>query len=158
VGEGVLVATGHRVSGGGTRVTAIGLGGSVPAHRLWQVDLPKDCVGSGVIFSGHVYLITQFGSVVCLQLTDGIKVWEKRLSGRGASGGSWSSIVLANDTLIVPNHSGEVFVLAASPKFKLLATNWAADETTCASPAISDGQVLLRTYKTLWCFGAPAPR
>lgn len=158
VGDGVLVATGHRVSGGGTRVTAIQLAGIVPAHRLWQVDLPKDCVGSGVIVSGHLYLVTQFGSIICLRIADGSKVWEKRLSGRAAVGGSWSSIVVANDRLIIPNHSGEVFVLAASPEFKLLATNWAADETTCASAAISDGALFLRTYKALWCFGSPPGR
>jgi outer membrane protein assembly factor BamB len=137
-------------------VTAIRLGGQgdvTSTNRLWQIDMPKDCVGSGVILAGRVYFVTQFGSLVCLDLSNGKKLWERRLSGQGSLGGSWSSIVLANGKLLIPNHSGEVFVIAVSPEFKLLANNWAGEETTCASPAISDGEFFLRTYKHLWCFG-----
>jgi outer membrane protein assembly factor BamB len=160
VGDGVLVAAGHRVAGGGTRVTAIKSGGAgdvTVTRRLWQTDLPKECVGSGVVAVGHVFLVTQFGSVICLDLTTGKKLWEKRLSGQGTLGGSWSSIVLLDDKLLIPNHSGEVFVLAAMPKFELLGINWAGEETTCASPAIADGELFLRTYQALWCFGKPHP-
>lgn len=160
IGEGVLVATGHKVSGGGTRVTAVRLGGSgdvAATHRLWQMDLPKDCVGSGVVLDRRVYLVTQFGSIVCLELAKGHKLWEKRLSGEGPLGGSWSSIVVADGKLWVPNHSGEVFVVSVSPEFRVQADNWAGDETTCASLALADGQVFLRTYKNLWCFGKVRP-
>jgi outer membrane protein assembly factor BamB len=158
IGDGMLVATGHRVTGGGTRVTAVklspGMTGDVTeTHRLWQADLPKDCVGSGVIAAGHVFLPTQFGSVACYDLRTGKRAWDKRLEGSGAKNGTWSSLVLAGDRLLIPNHSGQVFVLRASPKFEVLATNVAAEETTCASLAASDGQVFLRTYDALWCFG-----
>jgi outer membrane protein assembly factor BamB len=151
-----LVATGHRVAGGGTRVTAIKLGGSgdvTNTHKLWHRDLAKDFVGSGAIANGHVFLISQFGTLACLELTTGKKVWEKRLNAQGSLGGSWSSIVLAGDRMLVPNQSGEVFIIRASPDFEVLRTNWAGQETTCSSLAISDGQVFLRTYKSLWCFG-----
>jgi outer membrane protein assembly factor BamB len=156
VGNGVLVTTGHRMSGGGTRITAIRLGGTgniTATARLWQTDLPKECVGSGVIAAGNIFLVTQFGSVVCLDLATGKKAWEKRLSGQGSLGGSWSSIVQLDGKLLIPNHSGEVFVLAAAPRFELLGINWAGEETTCASLAIADGELFLRTYSSLWCFG-----
>jgi outer membrane protein assembly factor BamB len=159
VGEGILVATGHKVKGGGTRVTAVklaaGAAGDVTAtHRLWQTDVPKDCIGSGVVTGGHVYLVTQFGSIVCLDAATGKKRWEKRLEGSGGKNGSWASLVLVDGRLMVPNHSGQVFVLRAGPEFEVLATNVVgADEVTCSSLAVSDGQVFLRTYKALWCFG-----
>ena len=158
IADGVLVATGHRVTGGGTRITAIRLGGSgdvTATHKLWHRDLAKDFVGSGIIASGHVFLVSQFGTIACLELSTGKKVWEKRLNGGGSLGGSWSSIVLAGDRMLVPNQSGEVFVIRASPKFEVLGVNWAGQETTCSSLAISDGQAFLRTYKALWCFGRP---
>jgi outer membrane protein assembly factor BamB len=155
-----LVATGHRVVGGGTRVTAVRLDGRgamagdvTATHRLWQTDLPKDCVGSGVIAGGHVYLVTQSGFVGCLDLATGKKQWEKRLPGQGRLAGSWSSIVLAGGRLLIPNQAGEVFVLRASPAFELLGSNLAAEETTAASLAVADGRVYLRTYDALWCFG-----
>jgi len=157
IGDGWLVATGHVLIGGGTRITAVKLGdaaGDITAtHRLWQIDLRKECVGSPVIAGGNVYLMTHFGSAVCLDGATGNKRWEKRLSGQAGPSGSWSSLVLADGKLLAPNHAGEVFILKASPDFELLATNLAAEEPTCASLAISDGQVFLRTYKSLWCFG-----
>ena len=161
VGEGAIIASGHRVDGGGTRVTAVRRGGQgdvTASHRLWQIDFPKECVGSGVVAGTHVFLPTQFGSLLCLNLSDGRKVWEKRLSGEGSLGGSWSSIVMADGKVLIPNQSGEVFVVAASPEFKLLATNWVGQETTCASLALSDGDVFLRTYNALWCLRNGAAR
>jgi outer membrane protein assembly factor BamB len=156
IGDGVLVASGHRVTGGGTRVTAVkltpGMAGDVTdTHRLWQADLPKDCVGSGVVAAGHAFLPTQFGSLVCYDVRTGKRIWDKRLEGTGDKNGTWSSVVLAGDRLMIPNHSGQVFVLKAAPQFEVLATNVVGEETTCASLAVSEGQVFLRTYDALWC-------
>jgi outer membrane protein assembly factor BamB len=159
----VLVVLGRPQAGGGTRATAIRLdatatGDVTRSHRLWDTKLPKECVGSPVIVGGHVYLVTTFGSIVCLDLSTGRKVGERRLSGTGSRGGSWSSIVLAGDKLLVPNQSGEVFVLKAAPKLEILATNPAREEITCASPAVSNGEVFLRTYTALWRFGGPSAK
>ncbi|MDB5293344.1 MAG: hypothetical protein JWL69_4585 [Phycisphaerales bacterium] len=153
-GEGVLVAAGKFFSGG-TQVMAVKIGGSgdvTETHRLWTQKLPKECVGSPVITGGRVYLATQFGSLVCLDLSSGKKLAEQRMAGAGSTGGSWSSIVLAAGKLFIVNQSGEVFVVDPSPELKVLETNAVGDETTCASLAISDGQIFLRTYKSLWCF------
>jgi len=60
-------------------------------------------------------------------------------------------MLLADDRIYVPNQSGDVFVLRASPKFELLATN-SVSESTNASLAASDGQIFMRTDKALWCF------
>jgi outer membrane protein assembly factor BamB len=156
IADGILVACGHRMQGGGTRVTAIPLlsqDNATVRHFLWQVDLPKECVGSGMAYNAQVFLMTQFGSLVCLDLSTGTKRWEKRLSGQGTVSGSWSSITRVGDKLLIPNHSSEVFVAAASNRFNLLDTNWIGQETCCASLAISDGDIFLRTYKQLWCIG-----
>ena len=154
----VLVALGRPHDGGGTRATAIKLSGAAAdvtkTHRLWQTRLTKECVGSPVIAGRHVYLVTTFGSLICLDLVTGRKLGEQRLAGEGSLGGSWSSLVLAGEKLLVPNQSGEVFVFRATPELELLATNAAGDEITCASLAVSDGDVFVRTYKALWCFGA----
>ena len=142
---------------GGTRLTAIRLGASgdiAGPDRLWTVNLHKECVGSGVICDQHFFIPTQFGTVLCLDLKSGKKVWEKRLQGLGNSSGSWSSVVLADGKLLIPNQAGEVFILKASPQFEMFADNvLPTEEATCSSLAVSDGQVFLRTYKALWCFG-----
>ena len=163
VGDGLLVASGHRLAGGGTRVVAIRLpqpsatGDLTAAIQLWKTDLPRECVGSGVVAAGRVFLVTQFGSIICLDQASGKKQWEKRLAGRGSTTGSWSSLLLAGGKLLIPNQAGEVFVLRASPQFELLSDNLACDEPTCASLALSDGRIWLRTHKSLWCFGNKTP-
>jgi outer membrane protein assembly factor BamB len=63
-------------------------------------------------------------------------------------------MLLANGNIYVPNQSGDVFVLRASPKFEVLATN-SVSESTNASLAASDGQIFMRTDKALWCFAKP---
>jgi hypothetical protein len=92
----------------------------------------KECIGSGVVAEGGVFLVTGTGFGVCLDKADK-QMWEQRLpSGEG----SWSLLVLTNQ-------SGRVSVLAASPKFELLGTNAIPLETTCSSLASANGHVFL---------------
>jgi hypothetical protein len=62
-------------------------------------------------------------------------------------------VATADGRLYVNSHSGDTFVLAASTKFELLATN-RIPERTLSSIAVSDGDLFIRTYKHLWCIGA----
>ena len=57
------------------------------------------------------------------------------------AGGSISSCVTATR-----------IVLAAKPKFEILATNsLGGGEQTNSSLAVSNGEILIRTHKHLWC-------
>jgi outer membrane protein assembly factor BamB len=62
-------------------------------------------------------------------------------------------MLLANGKIYVPNQSGDVFVLRADTKFEVLATN-SLREPTNASLAASDGDLFVRTDKSLWCFAS----
>jgi hypothetical protein len=47
-------------------------------------------------------------------------------------------------------------VVAAAPKYKLLAHNVFADDSRAnASPSVSAGQLLLRSDEYLYCLGKP---
>jgi hypothetical protein len=59
-------------------------------------------------------------------------------------------MVRAADRLYVINQGGDAFVLKASPKFEVFATN-SVHETTMASLVPSDGEFFIRTYQHLWC-------
>ncbi len=50
------------------------------------------------------------------------------------------------------NTQGEVFILAASPQFELIASNDMGEHTKAAL-APSDGQLFIRTYENLYCIG-----
>jgi outer membrane protein assembly factor BamB len=151
-GENTLYAMSSGPGGGGAIAVKPGGEGDVTdSQRLWRLERAKSAIGSGVIHEGYLYNISQDGIASCLDLKTGKTVWEERLRGAGSRGGSWSSMLLADGKIYVPNQSGDVFVVRASPKFELLATN-SVGEPTNASLAASDGELFLRTDKGLWCF------
>ncbi len=153
-GAGTIVGMTSGPGGGGAIAVKPGGEGDVTeSQRVWRLERVKGSIGSGVIHDGHLFTISQDGIATCLDLKDGKTVWEERLKGSGSRGGSWSSMLLADGKIYVPNQSGDVFVLRAAPKFELLATNSVA-ESTNASLAASDGEVFMRTDKALWCFAA----
>ena len=52
--------------------------------------------------------------------------------------------------------NGDTVVLAARPKFELLAVNkLGRGEATNSSLAVSRGDIFIRTFKHLWCIGGP---
>ena len=153
------------LSASGLRNVAIavrpgGRGDVTLTHRLWIQSLgnSKGCIGAGVITRGHIYQVNWTGFAECRDLKTGEIVWEERLTGTGARNASWSAPVLAGEHLYAANQNADVFVLRARPKFECLATNSIGGEPMNASLAVSDGQILLRTDKRLWCIDASARR
>jgi outer membrane protein assembly factor BamB len=63
-----------------------------------------------------------------------------------------SSPVLADGKLFISNEDGVTSVVKAGPKFEVLAEN-ALEDYILSSPAISDGQVFVRTATHLWAIG-----
>jgi outer membrane protein assembly factor BamB len=151
VGDGKIVAT---TTGPGVALTIAvkpGGNGEIPkTSQLWQKQQMQGPVGSGVIREGYLFSIRYHGIAACIEMKTGETVWEERLKGTGARRGSWSSMVLVDDKIYLPNQSGDVFVLRAAPKFEVLAIN-SVNEPTNASLAISDGEIFLRTDVALWC-------
>jgi outer membrane protein assembly factor BamB len=153
-GAGTIIGMTSGPGGGGAIALKPGGEGDVTeSQRVWRLERVKGAIGSGVIHEGHLFTISQDGIAACLDLKNGQTIWEERLKGSGSRGGSWSSMLLADGKLYVPNQSGDVFVLRAAPKFEVLATN-SVGEPTNASLAASDGEVFMRTDKALWCFAA----
>jgi outer membrane protein assembly factor BamB len=153
-GESAIVAMSSGPGGGDAIAVRPGGNGDVTeSQRIWRLERIESQMGSGVIHDGHLFTLSQQGIATCMDLQSGKTVWEKRLRGSGSRGGSWSSMLLADGKIYVPNQSGDIFVLAASPTFEVLATN-SVDEPTNASLAASNGDLIMRTDNSLWCFTA----
>jgi outer membrane protein assembly factor BamB len=125
-----------------------GQGDVTATHRVWQDSgkLPQR-IGSGILHDNLLFLADADGFVECLDARNGKNIWKARLPGR-----LWGSLVLAEGRLYVSSLEGQTFVLAAAPKFRLLATN-DLREPTYAALAVSDGAIFLRTYEHLYCIG-----
>lgn len=152
-GDGIVGLTASGLHNTALTVRPGGQGDVTATHRLWFHSLSngKACVGSGVIFQRHIYLVTTSGFAQCLDVKTGQVIWEERLTGTGARNGSWSSPLLAEARLYVPNQNADVFVLRASPQFESLATNSIGGEPMNASLAVSERAFFVRTDKALWC-------
>ncbi len=148
--DGIIVAM-SGFHGASLAVKAGGSGDVTETNRLWHNPPPnKQRIGSGVISDGHIYILDDPGIAECIELETGKVVWEKRLEGPTKSYTSWSSMVLSEGKLFAVNHAGDTFVVRASPEFELLSTN-SLGERTLASHAVSNGDIFVRTYQSLWC-------
>jgi outer membrane protein assembly factor BamB len=131
-----------------------GEGDMTQKNRLWQSkERPPQRVGSGVIIGRHVYVPNE-PNLACYDLLTGKQLWTER-PGRASF---WSSITAtsgAEPRLYVTSKQGATYVFKPDPAgLKLLATN-ELGESSNATPAISDGQIFLRTDKHLWCVEQP---
>ena len=80
--------------------------------------------------------------------------------GRGGMGGQeYSSPVSADGKIYFMSRTGNGFVYAVGPEFKLLPQNHFAPGSGDfnAVPAISDGQLFIRSTKFLYCVAQPGP-
>jgi outer membrane protein assembly factor BamB len=152
-GEGVVMATGG--FGGSTVAVKMGGSGDLSGEKLWHVPKEKkNRISTGVISQGHVFLCNMDGVAQCIELKTGKDKWLERLRPTGASGEIWGSTLLVGDNVFVVNQSGDTLVFKANPeKFEVVSTN-PLKEHSNSTPAISNGELFIRTYQALWCISA----
>ena len=128
-----------------------GTGDVTKTNQLWRhYDRQPQRIGSGVSVGQFFYICNDRpGTVECMNLETGKQMWQSRLSG----GGAWGSVVLADGRLYVTVKNGMTHVFLPNPrKFQLIASN-PLGESSMATPAISDGNIFIRTRGHLFCIG-----
>lgn len=116
---------------------------------LWEVKTGAPYVSSLLYYQGLLYMATEMGIASCVDAADGKTLWKQRFGGVFSA-----SPVGANGNVYLVNEAGETFVLQAGRELKVLHKNVLA-ERTLASPAISNGQIFLRTDEHLVAIGTP---
>lgn len=149
--DGVVIAM-CGYGGSALAVKAGGSGNVTATNRLWHLEHVAQRIGSGVLFNGLHFILTDGGVAECRNLKNGNPVFSERLKGPGPGAQNWSSLVRSGDKLYAVNQGGDAFVFRAAPKFELLATN-SIGERVIASIAVSDGLLFIRSYNNLWCIG-----
>ena len=134
----------------GSPYMAVRTGGSgdvSSSHVLWEVKTGAPYVSSLLYYRGLLYMATENGIVSCIDPANGEAIWKDRLGGVFTA-----SPVAAEGHVYLINEAGEAFVLEAGKEKKVLARN-SFPERTLASPAISHGQIFLRTDEHLIAIG-----
>jgi outer membrane protein assembly factor BamB len=128
-----------------------GRGNVASSHVMWSFNNGPD-VPTPVTDSKYVYVVNDRGIMWCLDARTGAEIYGKqRLAPSTYSG----SFVLADGKLYITNEDGLTSVVRAGPKFEILAEN-RFDDYTLSSPAVSDGQIFIRTTGALWAIGKRA--
>ena len=125
-----------------------GRGDISQSHKLWSFMNGPD-VPTPVTDGKYFYSVNDRGIVWCLDAKTGREIW----GGQRIKPATYSSSpVLADGKIYVTNEDGLTTVLKTGPKFEVLAENDLSDYTL-SSPAISDGQIFLRTEHFLYAIG-----
>jgi outer membrane protein assembly factor BamB len=125
-----------------------GNGDITKSHLVWANENGPD-VPTPVTDGTYVYIINDRGIVYCLDAKTGKEVYGgERIKPAIYS----SSPVLADGKIYISNEEGLTTVLRAGPRFEVLAEN-PLEDYILSSPAISDGQIFIRTKSYLYCIG-----
>ena len=147
-GGGLLIST----SGRNGPIIALRPGGSgdvTSTHVEWQHRRGGPYVPTGVAYRNRLYLVGDGGVAACYDLASGDKIWQQRLRGTFTA-----SLVAGDGKIIAVSELGTVYVFKAADQFELLA-EISLDERCLATPALIDGQIILRTSQHLYCVAAP---
>jgi outer membrane protein assembly factor BamB len=147
VSDGIGVAFTGWVNGPTIGFKLGGSGDVTAANRLWLNEQPQR-IGSGVVVDGHLYIVNAGpGTAQCVECKTGKILWNERLEG----GESWGSLVRAAGRFYVTSRRGVTSVFRAdAKKLEMLAVNDLGERSN-ATPAISGGEIFLRTDAHLYC-------
>ncbi len=153
-GKRVFAFTGR--GGGSIAIDAGGRGNISKSNTVWTGNETAS-FASPVRHGSKLYLVSR-GVVTEVDEKTGKKLNQVRLTGAMQTGGRFGSLdypspVVVGDRLFYLNGSGQMFVFDLSAGLKQVAVNRVTTdkEVFWGSPAVSDGRLILRSAKFLYC-------
>ncbi|MEI7728089.1 MAG: PQQ-binding-like beta-propeller repeat protein [Verrucomicrobiota bacterium] len=142
-GAGMVLSANEKLSA----VKPDGSGDVTKSHVAWhgEDNIPDIC--SPLTDGTRVYLATSSGLITCYQAATGKKLWEKELEVECKTSPS-----LVGDALMLLGEKGAMVLLQAGDTTREISRQTLDDEFV-ASPAFTDGRIILRGKKSLFCIG-----
>ncbi len=129
----------------------LGESGDITAKsRLWRTEKNPQSIGTGVFVEGFVYRPNSGPNTIeCIDPRTGKSQWKEGTGG----GALWGSIVYVAGRGYLTDQGGTTLVFSlGQDKLTVIAKN-RLDEKCNATPAVSDGQIFIRTHQHLYCIG-----
>jgi outer membrane protein assembly factor BamB len=148
--DGVIYVMGASMEGARAviAVRAGGRGDISKTHVLWRHKGGTNHT-SPLLYDGRLYYVS--GQVTCLRPDTGAVVFRERLYDAQME---YDSPVAAEGRIYVFTRKSGAYVLKASDKLEVLAHNELGDRSIFnASPAVSGGQIFVRSDAYLYCLG-----
>lgn len=115
---------------------------------LWESSEYLPEVASPVATKDNLYLVTSYGVVAAFDAQTGKLRKEHELNTE-----FYSSPVIAEGKLYLFSNNGKMHIFSANNDFNLLSS-FETGEKTFATPAFTDGKIVVRTEKSIYCVAA----
>jgi outer membrane protein assembly factor BamB len=128
---------------------------SLPAGKTatesiaWSHDRDGTYISSPIVYRDQLYTLNNNGILTAYAAATGERIYRSRVGG----GGAFSASPIASDgRLYLASEDGDVFVIQAGREYVELG-KYPMHEVIMASPAISDGLLIIRTLGHVWAIG-----
>jgi outer membrane protein assembly factor BamB len=115
----------------------------------WRYERNVPRVPSPLLMNGVLYVVSSGGILTTLDAKTGAALNVGRLTG--AIDNYFASPVATGSMIYMASESGKIVVLRSGREWTILALNDLRDECY-ATPALSGGQIFIRTATSLWAF------
>jgi len=133
-------------------IDATAKSGEIKLRELWKYERPfNSVIPSLIVANGVLFSVKNGGILTAFDAATGKLGKAERIPG--ALGGYSSSLVAAEGRIYACSEEGKVSVIKAALDWELIKTN-DLNEGCFATPAMSNGQIYLRTDNALYRFGA----
>jgi len=116
----------------------------------WSTKRGGPYIPTPLIYGDQLYVLNN-GVLTSYKVASGEQIYQKRLGGAG--GAFSASPVAADGKIYCASEDGDVFVIKAGPEYEELAKN-SMGEVVMATPAISDGLIIVRGGKNVYAIKA----
>lgn len=117
----------------------------------WSKQRGGPYMPTPIVYGDLLYTCSNQGVLTAYNAKTGERAYQERLGGTGAA--FTASPVASDGKIYLASEDGDVFVVKAGPKYELLSKN-PVGEVMMATPAISDGLLIVRTVSHLYAFGS----
>jgi outer membrane protein assembly factor BamB len=116
---------------------------------VWTQLRGNSYTPSPIIHDNKLYVLTDNGLISCYNARTGDPYYHQVRLPKTYS--FKSSPVGANGKLYLASENEDVIVLRMGEKYEVLATNTMPDQVFIATPAITGGEIFLRSQNRLYC-------
>jgi outer membrane protein assembly factor BamB len=125
-----------------------GRGDANPTQVVWRIPTGAPYVSSLLYYDRIVYMANDVGVLTAVDAARGERVWQERVDGVFSA-----SPVAGGGHVYFVSEGGDTVVVKAGRPPQVVGRN-ALGERAVASPAISNGQIFIRTDRHVFAIGS----
>lgn len=148
-GHGMVFSFGGSPSKKSFAVKLGGTGDVSDSHVVWRSERAMPYVPSPLLVGDYLHIVNDLGVYTCIEPVSGKVLHTKR-----AVGSTYSSPIAVGDKIYMFEDTGHCTIFENRPGFHVLEKN-SLDEEVYTTPAVSNGQLFIRTTSALVCISEP---